>query len=110
MSRNFSTTLWDSRGDRLSIENRFKQDIPNIDQEDLESIYAKLQITITEALSAMAEYEEDLYEDKEVLAGIGVLYKAQCWSFQLTFTREEEEEKYDFMIGLNGLGEIESAF
>jgi len=110
MSRNISTTLWDRRGDRLSIENRFKQDIPNIDQEDLESIYAKLQITITEALSATAEYEEDLYEDKEVLARIGALYKAQCWSFQLTFTREEEEEKYDFMIGLNGLGEIESAF
>jgi LPS-assembly protein len=110
MSRNVSTTLWDRRGDHLSIENRWKQDIPNIGQEGLESIYAKLQITMTEALSATAEYEEDLYEGKELLASIGALYKAQCWSFQLTFTREEEEERYDFMIGLNGLGEIESEF
>ena len=51
ISRNFSTTLWDRRGDRLSLEHRYKQDIPNIDQEGLESVYAKLLITMTEALS-----------------------------------------------------------
>ena len=109
-SRNFSANLWDHRGDRLFIENRYKLDIPNIDQEGLESIYARLQITMTEALSATAAYEKDLYEDKDILKSLGGLYKAQCWSFQLTFTREEEEERYDFMIGLHGLGEIESEF
>ena len=65
---------------------------------------------MTEALSATAEYEKDLYEDNHLLTSIGALYKAQCWSFQLTYTREEKDDKYDFMIGFHGLGKIESDF
>jgi len=65
---------------------------------------------VTEALSATAEYEKDLYEDNHLLTSIGALYKAQCWSFQLTYTREEKDDKYDFMIGFHGLGKIESDF
>jgi LPS-assembly protein len=110
ISRNLSTTLWDSRGDRLSVEYRYKQKIPDIDQVGLKSAYAKLSITMTEALSATAEYEKDLYEDNHLLTSIGALYKAQCWSFQLTYTREEEDDRYDFMIGFHGLGKIKSDF
>ena len=110
ISRNFSTTLWDRRGDRLSVEYRYKQNIPDIGQAGLKSAYAKLSITVTEALSATAEYEKDLYEDNHLLTSIGALYKAQCWSFQLTYTREEGDDKYDFMIGFHGLGKIESDF
>ncbi|MBW1864799.1 MAG: LPS-assembly protein LptD [Deltaproteobacteria bacterium] len=110
ISRNLSTTLWDSRGDRLSVEYRYKQKIPDIDQVGLKSAYAKLSITMTEALSATAEYEKDLYEDNHLLTSIGALYKAQCWSFQLTYTREEEDDRYDFMIGFHGLGKIQSDF
>jgi LPS-assembly protein len=115
-SHSIAATLSDHRGDHLSVEHRYKQDIPYsqdipvIDQEGLESIYAKLLVTMTEALSATAEYEKDLYKDKDILTRIGALYKAQCWSFQLTFTRDVDEERYDFMIGLHGLGEIESDF
>ncbi len=109
-SHSFSTTLWDRRGDRLSLEKRYKRDIPNIDQEGLDSVFARLLITMTAAWSLTAEYEKDLYEDEEILASIGARFTAQCWSFQLTFTREEKDESYDFMIGLRGLGEIESDF
>jgi LPS-assembly protein len=108
ISHSASTVLSDKRGDRLTVEHRYKQDIPNIDQSGLESAYAKLRIAVTDALSATAEYEKDLFEDQEILASVGALYKAQCWSLQLTYTREDDEEKYDFMIGLHGLGEIES--
>ena len=109
-SHNISATLSDTRGDRLSVEHRYTRELPYIDQEGLESVYAKALVAMTETLSATAEYEKDLYEDKEILSSIGLLYKAQCWSFRLTFTRDTEEEKYDFMIGLRGLGEIESDF
>jgi LPS-assembly protein len=110
ISRNFSTTLWDRRGDQLSLEHRYRQKIPDIDQEGLKSAYAKLLISMTETLSATVEYEKDLNEDHHILTSIGALYKAQCWSFQLTYTREEKDERYDFMIGFRGLGEIESDF
>jgi len=108
ISLNFSTTLRDDRGDRLSLEHRYKQKLPDLDQEGLESTYVKLLIAITDALSTTAEYERDLYKDNNILTSIGALYKAQCWSFQLTATWEEGEEKFDFMIGFRGLGEIES--
>jgi len=108
ISHSVAANLSDKRGDRLTLEHRYKEDIDNLDQEGLESIYAKLHLVVTDALSLNAEYENDLYADKEILASIGGLYEAQCWSFRLTYTREDDEEKYDVMIGLRGLGEFES--
>ncbi len=108
ISFNFSTTLRDRRGDQLSVEHRYRKELHDIDQEGLESTHAKLLISISDSLSATAEYERDLYKSNNILTSIGALYKAQCWSFQLTVAREEGEEKFDFMIGFRGLGEIES--
>ncbi len=108
ISHSVAANFSDKRGDRLTVEHRYKEDLDNIDQEGLESVYAKLRLAVTDALSFTAEYENDLYQDKEILASLGGVYKAQCWSFRLTFTREDEDEKYDFMIGLHGLGEFES--
>ena len=108
ISSNVTTTLWDRRGDRLSLEHRYKKNIPELNQVGLESAYAKLLIAMTDALSATIEYEADLKENNHILTSIGALYKAQCWSFRLTFTREDNDDRYDFMIGFRGLGEIES--
>ena len=110
ITRNFSTTLRDSRGDKLSLEHRYRQKIADIDEVGLKSAYAKLLISMSEALSFTAEYEKDLNEDSHLLTSIGALYKAQCWSFQLTYTREKGDDRYDFMIGFRGLGNIESDF
>ena len=110
ISRNFSTTLRDRRGDRLSVEHRYRQKISDIDEVGLKSAYTELLISVTGALSVTAEYEKDLNENNHLLTSIGALYKAQCWSFQLTYTREEGDDKYDFMIGFRGLGNIESDF
>ncbi len=108
ISHSVAATLSDKRGDRLTVEHRYKEDIDDLDQEGLDSIYAKLRLVVTDTLALTAEYENDLYEDKEILASLGGIYKAQCWSLRLTYTREDDEEKYDFMIGLHGLGEFES--
>jgi len=108
ISHSVAAKLSDQRGDQLNLEYRYKDDLDNIDQEGLESFYAKLNLVVNDALAFTAEYENDLYKDKEILTSVGGVYKAQCWSFRLTFTREEDEEKYDFMIGLHGLGELES--
>ena len=108
ISNSVAAKLSDKRGDRLTVEHRYKKDIDNLGQEGLESFYAKLHLAVTDALSLTAEYENDLYDDKEILTSLGGIYRAQCWSFHLTFTREDDEEKYDFMIGLRGLGEFGS--
>jgi len=108
ISHSVAANLSDNRGDRLSVEHRYNKELDYLAQEGLESIYAKLRLVVTDAISLTAEYENDLYEDKEILASLGGVYKAQCWSLRLTYTREDDEEKYDFMIGLHGLGEFES--
>ena len=108
ISHSVAANLWDNRGDRLTVEHRYQDEIDHLNQEGIESIYAKLGLTVNQTLSFTAEYEKDLYADKEILASLGGLYKAQCWSFRLTFTREDDDEKIEFMIGLHGLGEFES--
>jgi len=107
ISHNFWTTLWDRRGDRLTVGHGYRQEISDFNQGGYQSVHAELLITMTEALSATAKYERDLYKNNNTLTSIGARYKAQCWSFKLTATQEEEEKKFDFMIGFRGLGEFE---
>ena len=72
------------------------------------SLYTDLRLKVTDRFSISADYEYNFFNNTHVQTGVGINYKAQCWSLRLTFTREDDEEKYDFMIGLHGLGEFES--
>jgi hypothetical protein len=38
--------------------------------------------------------------------GVGFLYESQCWSIEVVYTDEAEEQKYQFMVNLLGLGEL----
>jgi LPS-assembly protein len=108
ISRNIAADITDHQGNRLFLEHRYKKDLTETSPDGLESIYSKLQLQLTKELSVFGEYEKDLYADTDLLTGIGTLYKAQCWSLQLKYTREIDVEDYSFMIGLHGLGEFES--
>jgi LPS-assembly protein len=108
ISHNIAASLSDRRGDRLFIEHRFQKDDSDTGTQGLESLYSSILLQMTGRLSATGEYERDLYNQRDLLTSIGILYKAQCWSLQLTYTEEDEEQTYSFMIGLYGLGELES--
>ncbi len=96
-SRNIAATLRDGRGDSLFAEHRYTRELS-------ESIYASLMVKATSTLSLYGDYERDLQEDKAVRTGVGFTYLAGCWSADLKYTEEEQEEQYTLMINLHGLG------
>ena len=109
ITRNIAVSLSDQHGDQLFVEHRFQKDIDQVDQNtEVESVFSSLLLKITERLSATGEYERDMVEQNDLLISIGALYQSQCWSLRLKYTDEEDEQKYAFMIGLRGLGDMGS--
>ena len=96
---NIGIKLWDSRGDHIFIEHRFKKDVS-------ESLFINLTLRLTRQFSMRGDYERNLYENEDIKSGIGAIYKAQCWSLDLDYNVDKEEERYSFMIHLTGLGGV----
>ena len=100
-SRNIAVTVWDSRQDKLFVSHRYKRDTS-------ESVYADLRVKISDRLSAVAEYERDIFNGNNLKSGLGFLYETQCWSLYAKYLKEEDDEKIGFMIELYGIGGIGS--
>lgn len=98
-SRNIAATLSDKRGDRLFVEHRYTYN-------SSESIYTDMSLAVTEQLKVYADYERNLYSPQDIKKGIGFLYKAQCWSIDFSYTHEDNDRKYAFIINLYGIGEF----
>jgi len=102
-SHNIAGTIRDKRGDQLFLEHRYNA-------ENSESLYFDLRVKITDALLAYAEHEQDLFDDKEIKTGLGVLYKTGCWSINCFYTKEDNDHRYGFVARLVGLGEFSKSF
>jgi len=100
-SRNIGLNLWDLRGDKLYVSHRYTKDVS-------ESVYADLRFKISDSLSAMAEYERDVYNGNDLKSGIGFLYETQCWSLYAKYLKEGDDQKIGFMIELYGIGGVGS--
>jgi LPS-assembly protein len=98
-SRNIAVTLSDKRGDRLFVEHRYTYN-------SSKSIYTDISLMVSEQLEVYADYERNLYSPQDIKKGIGFLYKAQCWSIDFSYTHEDNDRKYAFIISLYGLGEF----
>ena len=82
------------------MEHRYKTSVN-------ESIRSALSINLTDAWVIQGEYERDLLEDQNITRGGGFIYKARCWTAGVFYTKEENDEKYNFLIDLSGIGGIE---
>jgi LPS-assembly protein len=98
-SRNIAATLSDKRGDRLFVEHRYTYN-------SSESIYTDMSLVVSDQLKVYADYERNLYSPQDIKKGIGFLYKAQCWSIDFSYTHEDNDRKYAFIINLYGIGEF----
>jgi len=96
-SRNIALTLWDPRGDKLYVSHRYQMDTS-------ESVYTDLHLKISDSLSAVAEYERDIFNGNNLKIGLGLLYETQCWSLYTKYLKEEDDQKIGFMIQLYGIG------
>ena len=98
-SRNVSATLWDMRGDKLSVDHRYQRDIS-------ETVYTNLGLKISDRLSVRGEYERNIFDSKDLKYGFGFLYETQCWSFDFNLTKEGDDLGFGFIIRLFGIGGV----
>ena len=111
LSHNIAANLWDSRGDRLSLEYRYTRDSDEISLNPAQSLAADLRVKVTDRLAFSADYEYNFLDNTRVQTGIGMIYSAQCWSFEGRITDTtgvDDSHNLDFEIKVNlfGLGEF----
>jgi len=111
LSHNVAANLWDLRGDKLALEYRYTTISDEIGFNEVKSLNGALTVKVSDRLTVKGNYEYNFVEKVQVEAGLGLVYTAQCWSFDGIVrqrTGVDNTKKYDFEIKLNlfGLGEI----
>ncbi len=96
---NVGNTIRDNRGDALRTEYRYKED-------NSESLYSKVDISLTEDLMAFYSFENNLKDKKPVETTAGITITKSCWAFSLNFSEESADKRITFLINLNGIGEM----
>ncbi len=96
---NVGNTLKDNRGDSLRTEYRYSADVS-------ESLYSKIDISLTNELKTFCSIEKNLKEKKRVETLTGFTLEKQCWTFKLFFSHEPDKQSISFLITLNGIGEF----
>lgn len=69
-----------------------------------ESIYTNLKVNITPQVEAYSLYERNIREERDISTGLGVIYKSQCWSIDISYLTTANDRRYAFVINLTGLG------
>lgn len=102
-SHNVKLSIWDNRGDKLSVEHRYERD-------SRESIYYHFHLRISDKIAAYTEHERNLYDSQDIKTAMGVMYRAQCWGIDFYYVDDEDEKTYAVMFTLYGLGGIGTQF
>jgi len=102
-SHNVAVNISDKRGDKLSVEHRYRRD-------SIESIYTDFILRISDRLSAYTDYEYNILKEEEIKFGLGLLYQGQCWAIELSYTDEENDRRYELMLNLYGIGGFGTKF
>jgi len=101
LSHNVAVNMWDTRGDRIYVEHRYTK-------RSSRSIYTDFLLKISDRISAYSEHEKNLYDRKKIISSFGLLYETQCWSLDVSYTHEEDDRRYTFMVNLYGIGGLGS--
>ena len=96
-SHNIGLNLNHDRYGRLYTEYRFERD-------QSESIFASLRAHLTSRIEAYTLYERNILEERDIGTGLGVLYKSQCWSVDVSYLTTANDRRYAIVINLMGLG------
>lgn len=96
-SHNIGLGLNNDRKDRLYTEYRFERYAS-------ESIYVDLKVKLTSRVEAYSLYERNIREQTDIETGLGVIYRSQCWFFDIGYRSTANDTQFTFMINLMGLG------
>ncbi len=87
------------RGDRFSGGYRYNRNVS-------ESIYGIGTLVLNDDLSLYGQYERNIMEGTDIKKEIGMVYRASCWSVDLSYMSEPDDRTYLIKVNLYGLGEI----
>jgi LPS-assembly protein len=97
----FKMALADNRGDVLHVAYRYDRDIA-------ESIRSRGTLVLNRLLRLYAEHEHNFFDHIDIETSAGFIYSAYCWSLDVSFTDEPDDDRFSFMIRLNGLSDMET--
>jgi LPS-assembly protein len=95
------TGLFDDRGDALYVAYRYDRDIA-------ESIRSAASLALNRFLTLYAEHEHNFFNHMNIETSTGFIYTAYCWSLDVCFTDEPDDDRFSFMIRLHGLSDMET--
>lgn len=96
---NIGNTLSDNRGDTLTTEYRYTTDLSH-------SLYSRLNLSLTEDISAFYSIERNMITDRTVETQAGIDFIKACWTFRIFFSESRGENSIAFLINLHGIGEF----
>ncbi len=82
---------------RLYTEYRYERD-------QNESIFVDLRVNLTSKVDVYSLYERNILEENDIGTGLGMVYKSQCWSVDLSYITTANDRRYTFAVNLMGLG------
>ena len=111
VSRNLYAVLSSPRGDELRLSYRFAEPgarffLKDGSDRDIESLFASLRLKLPFRFTAYASNEYDFEESERIETILGLLYEAQCWSLDVRYQDEEDDQEIAFLFHLYGLGAI----
>ena len=112
VSRNISATLNSARGDEFRLEYRYDKGLYHFNQkddtdEDIESLYGSIRLKLPFRFTVYGTNEYDFEENERIETTVGLIYEAQCWSFDARYEKDDDgDEEISFMFNLYGLGPI----
>jgi LPS-assembly protein len=105
---NNALTIWDSRGDRLSVDYRITRESSATANDGIESISVKGIVSLDDQWAFRAGHDHNLYDDQAIETSIGVSYRSQCWGLDFDYAVEYNDEKDNHKVSaqfnLVGLG------
>jgi LPS-assembly protein len=112
VSRNISATLNSDRGDEFRLEYRYDKGLYHFYRkddtgEDIESLYGSIRLKLPFRFTVYGTNEYDLEENERIETTVGLIYEAQCWSFNAWYEKDSDgDDEIAFMFNLYGLGPI----
>jgi LPS-assembly protein len=108
LSHNIQGSLWDKRGDELYVDYRYEKSAKETGiVKDIQSIFGKIKVQLTDYLSINAENKYNFETDQRIRTAGGFTYNSQCWSFDFKYTDTPNDWEVNFKIALTGLGEFD---
>jgi len=99
LGRNISVSYLRPQELELSLEYRYSDELS-------ETIFSSARFKVWDSVSIFGYYESDLATRQDVESGVGIRYNAQCWFVDLEYSNENDDQRFDFKVGLAGFDDF----